>query len=108
MKTRAEGTTARPSKDNRGSKTSVPSSSRRSVTRTLARAIFVRSVKFSFRSIVCIDQAHDEVAPRIESFHRELKSGRRRDQIEGIDRRRPQTHARHLHGNAILGHQIEI
>jgi hypothetical protein len=57
---------------------STPSSSRRSVTRTSLRGIFARSVKFSFRSIVGIDDAHDEIAPRVESFHRDLKLRRRR------------------------------
>src|SRR5216684_5664056 len=112
MKTRVEGAAPMPSKESRGSKTSVPSASRRSVTRMLARGIRARSVKFSFRSIVRfvqgIVQADDEVAPRIESYHRDQELRRRRDQLEGIDRGRPQTDAVRLHGNAAVGRQIEI
>src|ERR1700692_1138035 len=99
MKTRVEGTASMPSKERRGSNSSVPSASRRSVTRTLARGIRARSVKFSFRSMINIDDADDEVAPRIESFHRDLELRGRRDQLEGIDRGRPQTRPVRLHGN---------
>src|ERR1700686_196324 len=108
MKTRVEGATAMPSKERRGSNSSVPSASRRSVTRTLARGIRARSVKFSFRSMFGIDDADDEVAPRIESFHRDLKLRRRGDQLEGIDRGRPQTCPARLPGNAAVRHQVEI
>src|SRR5258706_12666687 len=97
MKTRVEGAASMPSKERRGSKSSVPSASRRSVTRMLARGKRARSVKFSFRSIVRfvqrIVQMDDEVAPRIESFHRDQELRRRRHQLEGVDRRWPQTDA---------------
>src|SRR5713226_8380688 len=100
MNTRVEGTTAMPSKERRGSNSNMPSASRRSVTRTLARGIRARSVKFSFRSMFGIDDADDEVAPRIESFHRDLELCGRGEQLEGIDGCWPQTRPVRLHGNA--------
>src|SRR5947209_13972228 len=108
MKTCAEGGTSTPSNERRGSKTSVPPSSRRSVTRTLARGIFVRSVKLSFRSIAGIDDANDEIAPLIEPFHGEVKLRRRGDQLEGVDRRRPHAYSLGVHGDGSLGRQVEV
>src|ERR1700719_3239737 len=101
MKTRAVGMTFVPSNDSCGSNSSTPSGSRRSVTRTLARGILVRSVKFSFRSIAALGHPHDEIAPRVESFQGDLELRRRRRELEGIDRRRPHPHAIRLHADAI-------
>src|SRR4029077_16992359 len=100
--------TAMPSKERRGSNSSAPPASRRSVTRTLARGVPARSVKFRFRSMVSIDDADDEGAPRIESFHRDLKLRGRGDQLKGIDGGGPQTHPVRLHRNAAVRHQVEI
>src|SRR5260221_14023902 len=108
MKTRAVGTMAAPSNDSCGSNTSTPSAFRRSVTRTLARGSFVLSVKFSFRSIAGLGHAHDEIAPRVESFHGDLKLRRRGRQLEGVDRRRPHPHALGLHADAVRCHEVEV
>src|SRR6266446_10562339 len=108
MKTRAVGTMAAPSNDSCGSNTSTPSASRRSDTRTLARGIFVLSVKFSFRSIACLGHAHDEIAPRVESFHGDLVFRRRRRELEGIDRRRAHPHALRVNVDLAGGHEVEV
>src|SRR6185369_3194444 len=105
MKMRPGG---KPSSEMCGSNSNVPSSSRRSETRTLVRGIFARSVKFSFRSIAGIDHAHHEVAARIESFHRDLKLCRGRHDFEGIDRGGAQTCALGVHVDALFRHQVEI
>src|SRR5436190_2312796 len=108
MNTRASGTTSMPSKESCGSKTSVPLSSRRSVIRTCVRGTLTRSVKFSFRSIAGVDHAHDEVAPRIESFHGDLKLRRGRNEVERIDGSGTQARALHLYADLAAGRQVEI
>src|SRR5258708_30905583 len=108
MKTRAVGMMAVPSKDSCGSNTSTPSASRRSDTRTLARGIFVLSVKFSFRSIAALGHAHDEITPRVESFHGDLILRRGWCELEGIDRGRPHPHAVRLDADSDGGHEVEV
>src|SRR5258708_25515565 len=108
MKTRAVGMMAVRSKDSGGSNTSTPSASRRSDTRTLARGIFVLSVKFSFRSIAALGHAHDEITPRVESFHGDLILRRGWCELEGIDRGRPHPHAVRLATDPEAAHDVEV
>src|SRR4051794_21695226 len=100
--------TSTPSKESCGSKTSTPSASRRSVTPTLPRGILTRSVKFSFRSIAAVDHADDEVAPWIESFHRQLELRFGGNELERVRRRNAEACARRLHADAPVGEQVEI
>src|SRR4051794_24190587 len=108
MKMRAAGTREMPSRESCGSKTRTPSASRRSATRMFVFGILARSVKFSFRSIVRLDDAHDEVAARVESFHGDLKRGGRRRELENVDRRRPYAHAVAAHGDAAGIHDVKV
>src|SRR5687767_9794047 len=114
MKTRADGTSATLSNDSCGSNTRIPSSPRRSVTRTSLRGIFARSVKFSFRSMgqysrfVCIDHAHDQVAPRVESLHGDLELRSRGDELERIDGGRTQSNPLGVGGDVASRGQVEV
>src|SRR4051794_4965124 len=107
MKTRAPGTTVSPSNDRCGVNARTPSASRRKGTRTLLRGTFARSVKFSFLSIAHVDHAYDEIAPQVESFHRQLELRRRRDQLERVQGSGPHRGRLEDDGDLLVG-QIEV
>src|SRR5712691_1208143 len=96
-----------PSNEKAGSKLRNPSACRRSAMRTCDRGSFALSVKFSFRSIVELRDAHQKVAPGVESFDSHVKSRRRRNELDGIHPAVRHSHPFRCNGK-VAARQIEV